>query len=77
MCFHLLGTNGEVFMERQRMKDLQLRAGVVVKTSNMESSRRRLGDYGKKIAPKSVPHVQHEYFSLTQPIMLTCGVVVS
>ena len=36
---------------------------VVVRTSNMKISRRRLGDYVKKSAPKSVPQVQQEYFS--------------
>ena len=37
---------------------------------------RRLADYVKKIALKSVPHVQHDYFFLGQPIRsLICGVV--
>ena len=39
------------------MKDLLLRTRVVVRTSNMKSSRRLLADY--VIAPKSV---QHDYF---------------
>ena len=30
---------------------------------NMKLSRRHLADYVKKIAPKSVPHVHHDYFS--------------
>ena len=29
----------------------------------MKLSRRHLADNVKKIAPKSVPHVQHDYFS--------------
>ena len=29
----------------------------------MKISRRHLADYVKKIAPKSVEHVQHDYFS--------------
>ena len=40
-----------------------MKAGVVVKTSNMKISRRRLADYVKKFAPKGVPHVQLDYFS--------------
>ena len=31
-----------------------------------------------KIAPKSVPHVQHDYFSIIQPIiLLICDVAVA
>ena len=48
------------------MKDLLLRACVVVRTSNMKISRRRLADYStlrQNIATKSVPHGQHDYFS--------------
>ena len=45
------------------MKDLLLRARVVVKTSDMNISRDRLADYIKKIAPKTVPHGEHDYFS--------------
>ena len=61
------------------MIDLLLRARVVVRTSKMKISRRRLTDYAKKIAPKSVPHVQHDYFpSFNQAIKsLICGVVVA
>ena len=53
-----------VFMYRQRTKDLLLRARVVVRISNMKIQRRRLADYVKKIAPKGVPHVQHDYFTI-------------
>ena len=59
--FRLLGTNG--FHVKAKNKNLLLRAGVVVLTSNMKISRRRLADYLKKCAPKSVPHVQHDYVS--------------
>ena len=45
--FRLLGTNG--FNIRQRMKDLKLRARVVVRTSNMKISRRHLADYFRKL----------------------------
>ena len=38
------------------MKGLLLRARVVVRISKMKISR-------QNIAPKSVPHVQHDYFS--------------
>ena len=51
------------------MKDLLLQARVVVRTSNMEFSCPHLADYVKKIPLKSVPHVQHDYFSSSiQPI---------
>ena len=49
-------SNGRIF-------NLLLRARVVVRTSNMKISRRRLADLRQNIAPKSVPHVQHDYFS--------------
>jgi len=42
-----------VFMYRQRMKDLLLRARFVVRTSNMKISRRRLGDYVKTLHQKA------------------------
>ena len=42
-----------VFMYRQRMKDLLLRAPVVVRTSNMKISRRRLADYVKTLHQKA------------------------
>ena len=45
------------------MKDLLLRARVVFRTSKLKISRRRLADYVKKIAPKSVPLEQHDYSS--------------
>ena len=45
--FRLLGTN--VFHVTAKMKDLLLRARVVVRTSNMKISRRRLADYVKTL----------------------------
>jgi len=48
-----------VFMKRQRMKDLLLRALIVVETSKNKIWRRHLADNVKKIAQKSVPHMQH------------------
>ena len=45
--FHLLGAN------RQGMKDLLLRARVVVRTSNIKISRRCLADYVKKLHQKA------------------------
>ena len=43
------------------MKNLSLRARVVVGTSNMKISRPHLAVYVKKIAPKRVQHVQHDF----------------
>ena len=43
------------------MKDLPLRARLVVRTSNMKIS--RLADYVKTLNQKTVPHVHHDYFS--------------
>ena len=56
--FRLLGTNG-----CHEMKDLMQRVRPVVTTSIMLISR-RLGGLRRKTAGKSVPHVQHDYFSL-------------
>ena len=42
-----------VFMPRQRMKDLLLRARVVVRTSKMKISCRRAADYVKKLHQKA------------------------
>ena len=50
-------------MQRQRIKYLLLWAGVVVRNSKIKLSRRHLADYEKKITPKSVPHVQNDYFT--------------
>ena len=43
VSFHLIGTNG--FHVSQRMKDLLLQVRVVIRTSNMKISRRRLSNY--------------------------------
>ena len=62
------------------MKDLLLRARVVVRTCTVkyENFTSSFGILCQTIAPKSVPHVQHDYFFLIQPIKsLICGVVVA
>ena len=52
------------FMQKQRVKDLLLVVHVVVRTPKMKISRRYFADYVRQqIAPKSVPHVQHDYFT--------------
>ena len=68
-----------VSMQRQGIKDLLLRARVVVTTANMKISCRLFADYVVKISePKRVPHVQHDYFFLIQPIKSSSfGVVVA
>ena len=48
-----------VFMQRQIMKDLLQRPRVVVRIPNVKFSCRRLVEYIKNVAPRSVPHVQH------------------
>ena len=65
-------------MKRQRMKDLLLRAPVVVRTSNMKISRRRLADY-QNIDQKTEKRAARAalLFFFIQPIKsLICGVVV-
>ena len=62
------------------MKDLLLRARVVVRTWTVkyENFTSSFGRLRQKIAPKNVPHVQHDYFVLIQPIKsLICGVAVA
>ena len=60
------------------MKDLLLRAPVVVRTSDMKISRRRLpGRLRQNNASKCVLHVQYHLLFVIQPIKsLICGVVV-
>ena len=66
-----------LFMKRQRVKDLLLRAGVVVRTSNMKISRRRLADTLKIRTKKRAVRAARLFF-LIQPIKsLICGVVVA
>ena len=50
-------------MERQRMKDLLLRARVVVRTSKKKNSRRRSADNVKKSCTRTerLQYVQHDY----------------
>jgi len=76
--FPLLGTNGYRVKAKNEISVLR-RARVDVRISNMNISRRRLADY-VKISPKSVPHMQHDYFypcsqsnhfvGLTLPLLL-------
>ena len=66
VSFHFIGTNG-LEAENERFSFV---GRAVVRTSNSISSRHRLADYvKKKIAPESMPRVQHDYFLLIQPIM--------
>ena len=62
-----------VFMYRQRMKDLLLRARVVVRTSNMKISRRYLPDYVKTLHPKAC---STNIFLHSTNQIIDCGVVV-
>ena len=58
------------------MKHLLLRASVVVRTSNMKISRRRLADYVKTLHQERTARAAR-IFSFIQPIKsLICGVVV-
>jgi len=65
VSFHFIGTNG-LEAENERFSVV---GRAVVRTSNSIISRHRLADYVKKIAPESMPRVQHDYFLLIQPIM--------
>ena len=59
------------------MKDLLLRARVVVRTSNMKISRRRLADYTSKHCTTKRAARAARLFFFIQPIkLLICGVVV-
>ena len=58
------------------MKDLLLRARVVVRASNMKISRRRLADYVKTLHQKRAARAAR-LFLFIQPIKsLICGIVV-
>ena len=75
MHFRLLGTNGFHAKEKnKRFIAAGSRCRQNLKNENFLSSFVKLG---QKIAPKSVPHVQHDYFSsLIKPIIsMTCGAV--
>ena len=56
-----------IFMQRQRMEDLPLWARVVVRTSNMKISRRRLADYVNNCTKKLAARAARLCF-LIQPI---------
>ena len=70
--FHLLGSKLMVFMQRQRMKDLLLRALIVVETSKRKIQRRRLADDVKKLHKKAC----HTCSTIIFPHSLICGNVV-
>ena len=75
VLFRLLATNG--FRVKAKKKDLLLRARVVVKTSNMKISRRRLADYTSQHCNKKRAARAARLFFFIQPIKsLICGVVV-
>ena len=61
MQFLLLGTNGfHAKAKNERLATASSRCRQNLKNENFVSSCGRLR---QKIAPKSVPHVQHDYFS--------------
>ena len=61
LSFRLLGTNGfHVKAKDKRSTDVSLRCCQNLKYENLTSS---FGRLRQNMAPKSVPHVQHDYFS--------------
>ena len=71
--FRWLGTNG-----CHEMKDLFTAAGSPCRHNFNYVNFTSFGGLRRKTAGKSVPHVQHDYFFLIQPIKsLICGVVVA
>jgi len=58
-------------MLRQRMKDLRLRACLLIRTSN-ENFNPSFGRLRQKVAPKSVPHVLDDCFSLFNQSYCRC-----
>ena len=73
--FRLLGTNGfHVKAKNESFTPASLRWRQNLKYEIFTSF---FGRLRQKDTPKSVPHVQHDYFFLSQPIKsLICGVVV-
>ena len=65
-----------VLMFRQRMKDLLLRASVVVRTSNMKNSRRRLADFVKHCTKKRAARAARLFFFIEPIKSLISGVVL-
>ena len=64
--FRLLGTNGfHVKAKNERFTAESFRCRQNLKNENLTSS---FGRLSQNIAPKSVPHVQHDYFFFIQPI---------
>ena len=59
--FHMLGTNGfHIKAEKERLIAVSSHCGQNFKNENFTSS---FGRLRQKTAPKSVPHVQHDYVS--------------
>ena len=74
MHFRLFGTNS--FHVKAKKERFTAQACVVVRTSNMKISRRRLADYVKKLHQKRAARVARLFFHI-QPIKsLVCGVDV-
>ena len=73
--FRLFGTNGfHVKAKNERFTAVSSRCRQNLKYENLTSS---FGRLRQNIAPKSVPHVQHDHFFFIQPMKsLICGVVV-
>ena len=75
VCFCLLGTNDfHVKAKNERFTAAGLRCRRNLKYENFTSSYCRLR---QKIAPKRVPHVQHDYFLIKTIKSLICGFVVA
>ena len=72
--FRLLGTNGfHVKAKNERFTAARSRCRQNLKYENFTSS---FGRLRQNIAPKSVPHVQHDYFSSFNQSNQICGVFV-
>ena len=60
------------------MKDLLLRAGIVIGASNMKSSSRHLADYVKELRKKVYfPHSDRAFKSLICDVVVAVAVVIS
>ena len=58
------------------MKDLLLRVRVVVRTSNIKISRRRLADYVKTLHKKRAARAARLFFFIQPVKSMICGVAV-
>jgi len=66
-----------VIMKKQKMKDLLLQVRVVVRTSNMKISRRRLADCVKKLNQKACRTWSTNFFLIQLIKAFVCGVDVA